>query len=114
MRSPKRSLILTLAIALGARAQQVDSGALGLLIQKLQTAYHSKDPDSVLALWSDKSPQRTAQREELKKILRPESTADVHESVGRQPEVQGGRARVRIDVQAGAVKTLFVLECVQE
>ncbi len=114
MRSSQRGGVLAIAIAFGLSAQQPDTAALSLLVQKLQTACNSKNPDAVLALWSDKSPQRAAQRDELQKILVPGSAVEIHESASKPPDVGGERARIRIERQTGPNKKLLVLECIKE
>ncbi len=102
-------------------AQPADLSAVNLLAQRLHGAYSLKDAEGILALWSDKSPQRAEQRATLQK-LSASLTAAVSESTVGDPEITGDRARVRIDRAVvatpanvpGAAKKKLVLECVRE
>jgi CHAT domain-containing protein/Tfp pilus assembly protein PilF len=84
------------------------------LVHKLQNAYRSKDVGAVTALWSDKSPQLTAQHEELQKLLQAGPGAEVHESASKPPTISADRARIRVERETSGNKKLLVLECIKE
>ena len=105
-------------------AQQPDEAGLHQLAQKLRNAFGAKDLDSILALWSDGSPQRPSARDVMQKVLGAGSRVEIHETAARAPEFDGDHARLRIDREItggqpttktpGNSKTSLVLECVRE
>jgi len=67
-----------------------------------------------MALWSEKSPQRAAQREASRKLL---ASSEIREITVRDPDLSGERARVRVDREAGLPdgnRLQLVLEYVKE
>ena len=118
-----RNRAVILALLMGLRsvgaAQGPDAAALRELADHLHSAYAQKDLDHLLSLWSEKSPQRAAQRETAQKLF-GESSVTIHETTAGVPEIDGDRARVRIDREVTAPDPKanghkrLVLECVKE
>lgn len=107
-----RVIALALWVSLSISAQPDDASAVNLLGQSLHRAYSIKDPNGVLSLFSEQSPQRAEQRTVLEKL--PASGTVIETTIG-DPEITGGRARLRIDREiAGSSKKKLVLECVKE
>src|SRR5215469_13988404 len=109
MRLSRRSVLIGSVVVLHLVAQDSDPSALSLLVHKLQNAYRSKDVGAVTALWSDKSPQLTAQHEELQKLLQAGPGAEVHESASKPPTISADRARIRVERETSGNKKLLVL-----
>jgi CHAT domain-containing protein/Tfp pilus assembly protein PilF len=108
------SIAIALMYTTGGFAQQSEVTTISLLVQRLHAAYRARDVDGVLALWSEKSPQRAAQRQALRKLL---EDSEVREITVRDPEVSGERYRVRVDREIGlhdGNRTRLVLEYVKE
>jgi CHAT domain-containing protein/Tfp pilus assembly protein PilF len=97
-------------------AQPADVQAVNLLAQRLHSAYSLRDQDGILALWSEKSPQRLEQQAALRKLLASGSPSVTEATVG-DPEITGDRARVRIDrdvvTTPATAKKKLVLEWVK-
>jgi CHAT domain-containing protein/Tfp pilus assembly protein PilF/ketosteroid isomerase-like protein len=95
-------------------AQQSAVTTISLLVQRLHAAYRARDVNGVLALWSEKSPQRAAQREALRKLF---ENSEIREITVGDPELSREGCRVRIDREIGpgdANRTQLVLEYVKE
>lgn len=108
-----RVILAVFCLARNCAAQQAAVTAVRLAAQRLHAAYSAADLDGVVALWSGQSPQRSAGREQARKWLAG-SAAGIHETTVRDPEVEGDRARVRIDREIAATNLRFVLEYVKE
>jgi len=118
MPNNRLAIVLAMCASLSpVTAQPPDAAGVELLAQKLHNAYRAKELESILALWSEKSPQRAAQREATQKLL--SANVEIHERTARPPEFEGDRARLRIDREItgappAAGKKSLVLECVTE
>jgi CHAT domain-containing protein/tetratricopeptide (TPR) repeat protein len=101
-------------------AQEPDAAVLRNLAEKLQGAYAQKDADALLSLWSEKSPQRTAQREQLRKLFGSPGALEISQIIIAEPEIDGDRARLRVSRQIApatapnAGTKIVIIECVRE
>jgi tetratricopeptide (TPR) repeat protein len=101
-------------------AQEPDGAALRNLAERLQGAYAQKDADALLSLWSEKSPQRTAQREQLRKLFGSPGAIEIRQSIISEPEINGDRARLRVsrEIASGTAPNAgtkaVIIECVRE
>jgi CHAT domain-containing protein len=108
----------------GCRVHTADQDQVTLLVERLRAAYSVKRADRVLALWSDTSPQRAAQLDTTHTLFGPESSGTIWKLTAYNPQIDGDRARVRIDREAvashptaidpAARRTSLVVECVKE
>jgi CHAT domain-containing protein/tetratricopeptide (TPR) repeat protein len=114
MRSSKCRVILAVfCLAWLCAAQPAAVTAVRLAAQRLHAAYSTADLDGVAALWSGQSPQRAAGQEQARKWFAG-SAAGIRETTVRDPEVEGDRARVRIDREIAPANLRLVLEYVKE
>src|SRR5438034_10680017 len=97
----KRHVVLAFACLVWvSAAQQAAVTTVRLVAERLDAAYSARDLDGVVALWSDHSPQRAAQREQALKWFG--GSGAIRETTVRDPEVEGDRAHVRIDREIAA------------
>jgi hypothetical protein len=75
------------------RGQQADVTSIRLLSEKLHAAYSARDLDTIDALWSDRSQQKTTQREATQGLLTNTAISGIYETT--DPEVAEGRAPAR-------------------
>ena len=101
-------------------AQEPDAAVLRNLAERLQGAYAQRDADALLSLWSEKSPQRPAQREQLRKLFGSPGAIGIRQSIIGEPEINRDRARLRVsrEIASGTApnagtKTV-IIECVRE
>jgi CHAT domain-containing protein len=110
--------------AWGCNAHATDQKQVGLLAERLRAAYSARRADGVLALWSERSPQRAAELDTTSKLFGSDAAGTVWKLTVHTPRIDGDRARVRIDREAIASipaapdparrKTELILECVKE
>jgi tetratricopeptide (TPR) repeat protein len=108
------NILAILICATGGLAQQSEVTTVSLAVERLHSAYRRKDLDGVMALWSEKAPQRAAQRKASRKLL---ENSEVREITVRDPELSGERVRVRVDRETGLPdgnRFRLVLEYVNE
>ncbi len=117
----KRAIIPALFLsALIGKGQPTDAPAVNQLAQRLHSGYSLRDREAILALWSEKSPQRAVQQAALDKLLGTGSR--ISEITVGDPEISGDRARVRIDREivatpgtaAASTRKKLVLDFVKE
>ena len=78
-------------------AQQTDAASIKNLAEEMHRAYADKDAARVLALWSEKAPERLEQQARLKRLFAAETGIEVRESTTAEPDVDGDHARLRVD-----------------
>ena len=121
----KLALCLTLCLPCPARAETTDEAALRALAERFFAAYESRDLDGLMRLWSEKSPESTAN----KKTFQQTFGANKIELKGltiRLVGMENDRARVRVIVEQclvdsatgapakGPYKMNRTLHCVKE
>jgi CHAT domain-containing protein len=120
-----RALAVIVALgAWGCNVHTADQRKVSLLAERFRAAYSDMRADSVLALWSERSPQRALELDATRKLFGPDSAGTIWKLTVRNSQVDGDRARVRIDREAFAAhpgapdpaprKTSLILECVKE
>ena len=123
MRKSSGRLFAFLVLSWVCPAQDAELTSLRLLAQKLHGAYAARDVEAVVSLWSDQSPQKASQREAIQKLFTSSAILEIRVDMVRGPELEGDRARLRIDREVtavpgssipGAGQAKLVLECVRE
>jgi CHAT domain-containing protein len=125
MRFSRQAVALIVALATcGCHIRAADQKQFDVLTERLRAAYSARSADGVLALWSERAPQRATQLETARKLFGSDPAGTVWTLTVHNPHIDGDRARVRIDREAAgshstppdpvARKTSLVLECVRE
>jgi len=84
---------ILVGLSCAGAAEEPDVPALRNLAQNLHRAQAQKDVEGVLGLWSEKSPQRSAQAEQLRKLFGAPAGIEIRETTLAGPEVEANRAR---------------------
>src|SRR5262245_53432957 len=103
-----------------------DDAALRALAESFYGAWATKDLDSFLRLWSAQSPDLEARRKETQELFARSERIELRGLTIRAVKVEGGQARVRVEVgalvieagtgkeKAGYAKMSRTLHCVKE
>ena len=114
-----------LLIPFSSRAQSADETALRELVERFFSAYQNRDMNSLLALWSDKSPNLAQAKQAFERTFAA-SKLELRSLALRRVAVEDGRAVIRVVADIGAVdaktgspadgfgKINRTLECVKE
>jgi len=109
-----RRVATMLALCAAGWAQQADIATIRLLAERLHQAYEAKDASTIDGLWSEQSPEKKTHREATERLFANPATGAIHESTVRDPEVADGRARLRVDREAGSGRSKLTLEWVKD
>src|SRR5690242_14778918 len=103
-----------------------DNTALRALVEEMYGSYVKKDLDGFVRLWSARSPELAARRETMQKVFVDNEKIEVKGLVIRKMGVEGEKAKLRIEVEMGAIavktgkpadglgKMVYALEAVKE
>ena len=80
-----------------------DNTALRALVEEFYGSYAKKDLDGFLRLWSARSPELAARRETMQKLFVDNEKIEVKGLVIRKMAVDGERAKLRLEVEMGAI-----------
>ena len=81
-----------------------NDAALRALVEEFYGSYAKKDLDGFLRLWSAKSPELAARRETMQKLFVDNEKIEVKGLVIRKLAVEGEKAKLRVELEMGAIE----------
>src|SRR5262249_25623848 len=90
------TLCFVSSMPLRASAQQDAQTSLRELVQEFCSRYERKDLEALMSLWSDVSPERTANKERLERVFASKSRITLADRSIRKTEIDGAKAVVRV------------------
>jgi tetratricopeptide (TPR) repeat protein len=88
---------------LPAPSQEPDNAQLREIVARFCSAYEKKDLEQLMALWSDRSPERTPAKERLQQLFAAKNQISLRNMSIRQVAVDGVRAAVRVVIEETSV-----------
>ena len=105
---------LMLGLTAPVKAQSADDDALRALTSKFFAAYEKKSLGEIISMWSEKSSDLDAARQELQKSFTANEKSELKNLAFRKVAIEGGKAVVRVSVEMNSKKVERTLRFIKE
>jgi tetratricopeptide (TPR) repeat protein len=105
---------LMLGLTAPVKAQSADDDALRALTSKFFAAYEKKSLGEIISMWSEKSSDLDAARQELQKSFAVDGKSELKNLAFRKVAIESGKAVVRVSIEMNSKKVERTLRFIKE